>query len=136
MHITPYLFFEGRCEEAIEFYRKALDAQVTMMMRYKDNPDPQEQGRIPPDKIMHAHFRIGDTEVNASDGESSGKPNFQGFRLSLTVANEAEAKRRFAALAEGGQVQLQLTNTFFSPCFGMLTDRFGMPWMVYVAQAQ
>ncbi|HVK56761.1 MAG TPA: VOC family protein [Burkholderiales bacterium] len=135
MQVQPYLFFDGRCEEALEFYRKALDAEVTMLMRFKENPEPPEPGMVPPNsanKVMHASFRIGGSTVLASDGECQGKPSFQGFSLSLTVPNEAEAERLFGVLGEGGQVQTPLAKTFFSPRFGMLADRFGVSWMVYV----
>jgi PhnB protein len=136
MQIQPYLFFDGSCEEAIEFYRRTLGAQVTMLMRFKDSPEPPQPGMCPPgaeDKIMHASLRIGDTTVLASDGRCSGKPSFQGISLSLTVADDAEAERLFAALADGGQVQMPLAKTFFSSRFGMVADRFGVTWMVYVA---
>jgi PhnB protein len=136
MQVQPYVFFDGRCEEAIEFYRKALGAEVAMLMRFKDNPEPPKPGMVPPgaeNKVMHARLRIGDSTILASDGRCTGRPNFQGFSLSLSVANEAEAERRFAALAEGGQVQMPLAKTFFSPRFGMVADRFGVAWMVYVA---
>ena len=144
MQVQPYLFFEGRAEEAIEFYKRALDAKVEMLMRYEDGPpemgagdEVHAQGKRPPaDKVMHASFRIGDTQVMASDGYCAGKPNFQGFSLSVTAHDEAEAKRRFAALAEGGKVQQPLIKTFFSPAFGMVADRFGVSWMVVVPQAQ
>jgi PhnB protein len=133
MQVQPYLFFDGRCDEAVEFYRRALGAEVTMRMRFKDSPDPT---MVPPgaeDKVMHASFRIGETTVLASDGRCEGRPSFQGFALSLTVPSEAEADRLFAALGNGGQVQMPLTKTFFSPRFGMVADRFGVSWMVYVA---
>jgi PhnB protein len=136
MRVETYLFFDGRCEEAIEFYKKTLGAETTMLVRFKDSPEPPQPGMIPPgseNKIMHVSFRIGDTTVMASDGRCTGQANFQGFSLSLTVVNEAEADRKFAALAEGGQVQMPLTKTFWSPRFGMLTDRFGVGWMVSVA---
>ena len=132
MQVQPYLFFEGRCEEALAFYRGALGAEVTMLMRFKESPDP---GMVAPgteDKVMHASFRIGDTTVLASDGRCQGAPSFQGFALSLTVPNEAEAERLFGALGDGGQVQMPMTKTFFSPRFGMVADRFGVSWMVYV----
>jgi PhnB protein len=134
-HVDPYIFFDGRCEEAIEFYRKAVGAEVTMLVRFKDSPDPNMRPPGAENKVMHARFRIGDATVMASDGECGGKPNFQGFSLSLTVPNEAEADRAFAALSDGGQVQLPLTKTFFSPRFGMVTDRFGVGWMILVAAA-
>jgi PhnB protein len=136
MQVQPYLFFDGRCEEAIEFYRSAIGAEVTMLMRFKDAPEqPSGEGCAPPgseNKVMHAGLRIGDTMVSASDGRCAGQPNFQGFALSLTASNEAEAGRLFAALEKGGQVQVPLGKTFFSPSFGMLADRFGVPWMIYV----
>ena len=134
--VQPYLFFDGRCEEAIEFYRRTLGAEVTMLMRFKDSPEPPQPGMCPPgagDKVMHASFRIGDATVMASDGRCQGRPSFQGFSLSLTVPNEVEAERLFASLADGGQVQLPLAKTFFSPRFGMVADRFGVLWMIYVA---
>jgi len=131
MLVQSYLFFDGRCEEAIEFYKKALGAKVDMLMRYKDSPEPQQPGHnVPGDKVMHASFHIGDTQVMASDGHNTGKPSFQGFSLSIMVPDEAKAKQCFSALAEGGTVQLPLTKTFFSPSFGMLADRFGVGWMV------
>jgi PhnB protein len=136
MQVQPYLFFDGRCEEAIEFYRKAVGAEVTMQMRYKESPEPHQPGMIPPgaeNKIMHANLRIGDTQVMASDGHCLGKPNFQGFALTLSVANEAEADRSFAALSDGGQVRMPLAKTFYSPRFGMVADRFGVLWMVLAA---
>lgn len=135
MQVQPYLFFEGRCEEAIEFYRKALRAEVTMMMRYNESPEPCPSDMLPPDsenKVMHASLRIGEATVMASDGRCGGQPNFQGFALSLPVADEAEADRIFGALADGGQVQMPLGKTFFSPRFGMVTDRFGVAWMVLI----
>jgi len=134
MQIQPYLFFDGRCEEALEFYRSALGAEVTMLMRFKESPEPP-QCPLPPgaeDKIMHSSFRIGETTAMASDGLCQGQPSFQGFSLSLTVPNETEADRLFAALAEGGQVQMPLAKTFFSPRFGMVADRFGVSWMIVV----
>ena len=132
MLVQPYLFFDGRCEEALEFYRRAIGAEVTMLLRWKDSPDPQMAMPGAADKVMHARLRIGDTMVMASDGQNTGKPNFQGFSLSVTVRDEAEAERVFNALGQGGQVQMPLAKTFFSPRFGMVADRFGVSWMVYV----
>jgi len=137
MQVQPYLFFNGRCEEAADFYRRTIGAEEIMLMRWKDCPEPQQPGMVPPgseDKVMHMALRMGDTMVLASDGPCQGQQNFQGFALSLTVANEAEADRKFAALGDGGQVQMPLAKTFFSPRFGMVADRFGVSWMVYVAQ--
>jgi PhnB protein len=136
MTIQPYLFFDGRADEALEFYRKTLGAKIEMLMRFKEAPD---QSMVPPnggEKVMHACFRIGDSSMMASDGRCMGQASFQGFALSFTVANEAEADRVFGALGEGGQVQMPLTKTFFSPRFGMVADKFGVSWMVYVAPAQ
>ena len=138
MLVQSYLFFDGRCDEAIAFYRGALDAEVMMLLRFKDNPEPEKSGGITPgteDKVMHAQMRIGDTEIMLSDGRCTGQPNFQGSALAVTVADEAEAERRFAALADGGQVTMPLAKTFFSPRFGMLTDRFGVSWMILVQAA-
>ena len=132
MQVQPYLFFEGRCEEAVEFYRSALGAEVTMLMRFKDSPDPAMISPGTEDKVMHASLRIGQTTVLASDGRCEGRPTFQGFSLSLTVPSETEADRLFASLGDGGQVQMPLTRTFFSPRFGMVADRFGVSWMIYV----
>ncbi|MBA4143067.1 MAG: VOC family protein [Nitrosospira sp.] len=136
MQVQPYLFYDGRCEEAVEFYRGALGAEVTMLMRFRDSPESAHGCKIPSgseDKIMHSSFRVGDTTVMASDGMCSGQPSFQGFSLSLTVVDVAEADRLFAALADGGQVQMPLAETFWSPRFGMVADRFGVSWMIMVA---
>jgi len=133
MQVQPYLFLEGRCDEAIAFYRGALGAEVTMLMRFKESPDPAMVAPGTGDKVMHASFRIGETTVLASDGRCQGPATFQGFALSLTVPTEAEAERLFGALGDGGQVQMPMAKTFFSPRFGMVADRFGVSWMVYVA---
>jgi PhnB protein len=135
MLIQPYLFFDGRCEEAVNFYKTALGADVQMVMRYKDCPDKPPPGTFPPgsdDKVMHAAMRIGETTVMASDGHCTGNTNFQGFGLSVTAANVAEADKMFAALSDGGKVQMPQGKTFFSPRFGMVADRFGVLWMVIV----
>jgi PhnB protein len=132
MQIEPYLFFDGRAEEALEFYRTKLGAEVLMMMRFKESPEPMPGQAPPGDKVMHATFRIGETKVMASDGNCAGRPSFQGFSLALNAPDEAAAKRLFGALAEGGQVQMPLGKTFFSPAFGMVADRFGVSWMVVV----
>jgi PhnB protein len=135
MQIQPYLFFNGRCEEALEFYRKALGAKVEMLMRYKEAPESPPPGMLPPgseNKVMHAAVRIGEAVLLASDGHCSGSPSFEGFSLTLNARDEAEAKRFFAALCEGGNVTMPLGKTFFSPAFGMASDRFGVAWMVIV----
>ena len=130
MQIQPYLFFEGRTEEALEFYQSKLGAKVEFMMRYKENPDPKYNPPNAGEKVMHSCFRVGDTQVMASDGNCSGKPSFQGFSLTFNAKDEADARRRFNALAEGGQVNLPLSETFFAKSFGMVADRFGLNWMV------
>ena len=137
MQAQPYLIFDGRCEEAIEFYKSALGAEVTMLMRFKDSPEPHPPGMLPPgaeSKVMHASLRIGDSTVMASDGQCLGQANFQGFSLALSVSNDTEAERLFAALADGGKVCMPLAKTFFSSRFGMVADRFGVSWMIIVAQ--
>jgi PhnB protein len=137
MQVQPYLFFNGRCEEAAEFYRRVLGAEVLFVSRFKDSPMPQEPGMVPPgaeNKVMHMSMRIGDITVLASDGRCEGKPSFEGFSMSINVPSDAEAEKRFAALAEGGQVQMPLTKTFFSSSFGMVADRFGVSWMIHVGQ--
>ena len=133
--VQPYLFFNGSCEEAVEFYGKTLGAEVEMMMRFAESPEPHQPGMVPPgfeNKIMHTSFRIGQTTIMASDGCAAEKTNFQGFSLSISVPSEAEADRAFAALAQGGQVRMPLSKTFWSPRFGMLEDRFGVGWMISV----
>ena len=134
MKIEPYLFFNGRCEEAIEFYRQAVGAKVEALIRFKESPEPPNPDcPVPPgwdDKVMHGSFRIGETLVMASDGHGGAPAEFRGFGLSITVKDAAEAKQVFDALADGGQVQAPLSPTFFSPSFGMVVDRFGVMWMV------
>ncbi|HEX4366854.1 MAG TPA: VOC family protein [Rhodopila sp.] len=132
MQVQPYLFFEGRCQEAIDFYRQALGAEVQMVMRYKDSPVQTSQPPESGDKIMHASMRIGETDVLLSDGMCQGKPSFQGFSLAVSPADDAAAQTTFAALADGGAVTMPLAKTFFASSFGMLTDRFGVGWMVMV----
>lgn len=139
MTVQPYLFFDGRCEEALDFYKKSVGAKVEMMMRFNEGPPatpgegcaggPQPDGN----KIMHASFTVGDDMIMASDGMASGQPKFEGFSLAITVATENEADKTFAALGEGGKVQMPLAKTFFSPKFGMVADKFGVSWMVMVA---
>ncbi len=135
MNVQPYLFFEGRCEEALSFYTKALGTKVEMLMRNREAPEPPPPGMLPPgseNKVMHAQFPVGDTTVMASDGRCSGTPKFDGFSLSVACADEADARRKFDAMAEGGQVVMPLGKTFWSPCFGMLKDKFGVNWMITV----
>jgi len=138
MQVQPYLFFDGRCEEALDFYKKTLGAKVEMMMRFKDNPDKDKNPNCMPsddNKIMHAAFKVGDTTVMGSDGMAAGgKPEFKGFSLTVSAKDDAEAEKTFAALSDGGKVEMPLTKTFFSWKFGMLNDKFGIGWMVIVAQ--
>lgn len=132
--ITPYLFFAGRCEEALNFYRDAVGARIEMMMRFRESPDPVPEGMLQPgfeDKIMHSSFRVGDATLMASDG-CDDKSKFDGFRLALAVASEAEAHQAFNSLANGGSIMMPLGPTFWSPCYGMVTDRFNVGWMVMV----
>jgi PhnB protein len=136
MQIQPYLFFGGRCEEAIEFYKSALSAEVKMLMRYKDSPEPAPPGMVPPgydNKIMHSTLQIGDSTVMAADDCIGHPQQPAGFSLALSPATEAEAQRLFRNLSAGGNVTMPLAKTFFSPAFGMLTDKFGIPWMIHVA---
>jgi PhnB protein len=136
MQVQPYLFFDGRCEEAVEFYKKALDAKVDMLMRVKDAPEPPPvEMKVPGNKVLHAALRIGDTQILASDGEAAGKPKFEGFSLSVSARDDAQAKRFFGSLADGGKVTQPLIKTFFSSSFGMVTDKFGVPCMV-IAEKQ
>jgi len=139
MLVQPYLMFGGRCQEAIDFYRDAVGAEVQMLLRFKDGPDKPPPGMIPDnwdDKVMHACLKFGDTQVMASDGCNTIGSEYKGFSLALTVPNEADADRRFAALSQGGQVTMPLAKTFFSPRFGMLVDRFGVSWMIVVESAE
>lgn len=133
MQVQPYLFFNGRCEEAIEFYRRTLGAGSVHIVRFKENPNPAMNPPGSSEKVMHASFKIGDSTILASDGRCEGSPKLEGFSLSLTVSNDAEAERLFSALADGGQVQMPMGKTFFSSRFGMVADRFGVSWMIYVA---
>lgn len=130
MGITPYLFFDGRCDEAIEFYRQTFNAEVLFLMRFNENPDACMDAPGMGEKVMHASLRIGGTEVMASDGHCKGQPRFEGIALAHSVTSEEEAERLFAALSDGGQVQMPMAKTFFSPRFGMVADRFGVSWMI------
>lgn len=137
MNVQAYLMFNGRTEEAIGFYRKAIGAEVTALLRFRDAPEAPPPGTIPEgwdDKIMHSSFRIGEAELMASDGCQSDGAGFAGVSLALSVASAAEAEAAFAALSEGGRITMPLGQTFFSPCFGMLTDRFDVSWLIVVPQ--
>jgi PhnB protein len=130
MHVSPYLFFDGRCEEAVEFYKKNLGAEVKMLMRFKQAPEDNKCSPGTEDKIMHGSIKIGDTAIMVSDGRVQNKPKFEGFALSLDAKDAADGDRLFNALAQGGQVQLPLAETFFAKRFGMVADRFGVTWMI------
>ena len=133
MNVQPYVFFDGKCEEALEFYKGAIGAKVDMMMRFSESPEKPQPGMVPPgseNKVMHAAFKVGDTQILASDGHSTGKPSFQGFGLTINAANDAEADKLFNAVGKGGQVQMPLTKTFYASRFGMVTDKFGVLWLV------
>ena len=132
--VQPYLFFGGRCDEALKFYQTALGAEVQMLSRFKDSPEPYMAQPGIEEKVMHASFKIGETTLMASDGRCEGEAKFDGFSLSISVADEKEADRVFAALSEGGEVTMPLEKTFWSPKFGMLTDKFGVGWMVSIPQ--
>lgn len=141
MQVQPYLSFEGRCEEALDFYKKAIGAQVDVMMRFKEAPAGEDKpgdgcaGPMPDgNKIMHSSFKVGDTVIMATDGMASGKAEFKGISLAFTVKDDAEAQQKFKALGEGGTVLQPLMKTFFSSAFGMVADKFGVCWMVVVAQ--
>ena len=138
MKVEPYLSFDGRCDEAIEFYKKAVGAKVEMLMRFKEMPNACESGKIPAqlaEKVMHSTLRIGDSTIMATDGQCRGPATFSGISLTISVSNDAEAEKKFLALAEGGKITMPLTKTFFSSNFGTLTDRFGVSWMVIVHSA-
>ena len=128
--VQPYIFFDGKCEEALEFYKGAIGAKVDMMMRFKEAPDQSQMQPNTGEKVMHAAFHVGTTQVLASDGHCAGKPSFQGFGLALNAKNDAEAEKLFAAVGNGGQVLQPLTKTFFASKFGMVADKFGIMWMV------
>ena len=134
MKISPYLHFDGRCDEAIEFYKKALGAELQFMVRFKENPEPQYNPPGMDEKIMHANLLIGETQIMVSDGRCMGDAKFEGITLSIEAAVAAEADRLFSALAEGGKVIMPQSQTFFSPRFGMVADKFGVHWMVIVPQ--
>jgi PhnB protein len=133
MQVQPYLFFDGRTEEAVEFYRKALGAEIIALMRFKESPDPEHCPPGAGNKVMHCSFRIGDATIMASDGRNQGKPKFDGFAISLSAKDDQDAKRLFDALADGGNIQMPLAKTFFASSFGMVADRFGVNWMVIAA---
>ena len=134
MKVQAYISFHGHCEEALEFYKKSVGAEVTGLMRWKESPDAAMK---PPhgfeEKVMNASFRIGDTALMADDSPGASPAEFKGMTLAIEVADDAEARRVFTALGEGGKVTMALMKTFWTSSFGMLTDQFGVPWMVNVA---
>lgn len=132
--VQPYLFFGGQCEEALKFYEQAVGSTVVMKMRFNECPEPLPEGTIQPgfeDKIMHSSFTVGKMTLMASDG-CGDATNHEGFRLALCVPTEADCDRVFNALADGGNVDMPLEKTFWSPRYGMVTDKFGVGWMVMV----
>ena len=132
MTVLTYLFLDGRAEEALDFYKKAVGAEVTMLMKFKESPD---KSHMPPggdDKVMHAVFKVGDTPIMISDGMNKGSPKFDGFALSISAKDVPQAQKYFDALVEGGQVTMPLAETFFAKTFGMVKDKFGVHWMVGV----
>jgi len=135
MLVQPYLFFDGRCEEALAFYETALGARVEMKLRYSENPEPPPGGTSPEmaDKIMHSAFRVGEAVIMASDGMCTGVIDFKGFGLAVTLASADEVQHRFGLLADGGQVRMPPARTFFSPSFGIVADKFGVQWMLMAA---
>jgi PhnB protein len=137
MRVEPYLNFDGRCDEAIEFYKSAVGAKVEMLMRFKDAPPAPANAECKPtpgteNKVMHCSLTVGDSRVMCTDGQNQGKETFTGISLSLTLSTDAEAQKAFAALGAGGSVMMPLGKTFFSSSFGMLKDKFGVVWMVIV----
>jgi PhnB protein len=132
MQVQPYLVFEGRCDEALEFYKKALGAKVDMLMRFKEAPDQSMVSPSNAEKVMHAAMHVGDTQILLTDGRCQGNANFNGFSLCISAPSEAEADRMFNALGNGGEVRMPMAKTFFSPKFGMVADKFGVGWMVLV----
>lgn len=139
MQVTPYVFFGGRCAEALEFYQQAINAEILFMMQYKDSPEPLPEGMNSPDlqnNVMHASWKVGNSEIMSADAAPGNHNGHAGFSLSITTKTDAEAKEIYGALSAGGKQQMPLGPTFFSPCFGMLVDKFGVEWMVYVEGEQ
>jgi PhnB protein len=135
MNTYPYLNFEGKCEEAITFYKKAIGAEVVMLMRHGESPEAAPPGMLPPgseNKVMHAEIQIGQSKMMMTDGTCKGTASFNGITINITVDAESEADPLFNSLADGGKITMPLCKTFFAKRFGMLIDRFGLPWMVYV----
>ena len=130
MHVNPYVFFDGKCEEALDSYKSKLGAKVNVLMRYSENPNPAHNPPGSDEKVMHSEFQVGDSKIMASDGLCHGKPSFQGFSLTIQCASDAEAQRLYTALGEGGQVQMPLGPTFFAHSFGMVADKYGIGWML------
>jgi PhnB protein len=134
MFVQPYLFFDGRCDEAIAFYKKAIGAEVEMLMRWKDSPEKSMCTPANEDKVMHSCIKVGETRMMASDGRNTGNPKFDGFALSLDVKSDDEAQKQFKVLSDGGEVAMPMGPTFFASSFGMVRDRFGVHWMVIKAK--
>jgi PhnB protein len=130
MVVQPYLFFDGKCEEALEFYKKAVGANVTALMRFKDSPSQEHNPPGSAEKVMHCNFSIGNSQIMASDGDCKDQMKSDGFALSITADNTDQAEKMFNGLKDGGHVTLPLTQTFFAKRFGMLKDKFGVHWMI------
>lgn len=138
MNVTPYLFFDGRCEDAIAFYRSVFGAELKMLMRFRESPDPIPEGMLPPgheDKVMHAELRVGESVIMMSDGSRAEAPKFAGFSLAYSVPDVETAERLFATLAHDGEVQMPMAETFWSPRYGAVVDRFGVSWMIMAEPA-
>jgi PhnB protein len=131
MQIDPYLNFNGNCEEAFHFYEKALGGKIEMLLKY--NQAPAGGGPTPPgfeNKVMHVRLSVGQQIIMASDAPPGHFSPMQGFNVSLMFDDKAQAERVFNALADKGKVMMPFAQTFWAEGFGMLTDRFGTPWMV------
>jgi PhnB protein len=138
MLLQPYLFFDGCAEKAVLFYRDALGAELEMLMRFKDSPEPLPPDCAPDtwgDKVMHASLKIGELRLMISDGMGEAIKH-GGYSLSLSVPTAADVDHVIAALAaDGGEITMPADTTFWSPRFGMLRDRFGVSWMVGIDSA-
>ncbi|MFM0321344.1 VOC family protein [Caballeronia glebae] len=133
MQLDTYIFYHGDCAAALELYQAAFGAQIATLLRFRDAPDG---GNAPPDwadKIMHGVFFVGDRAIMVSDGQH-GQPHksYSGFTMSITADDAQSGERAFNLLAEGGSVLTPWQSTFWTQGFGMLTDRFGVPWLINV----
>jgi PhnB protein len=136
MQLNPYLFFTGNCKEAFTFYEKVLGGKIIAMMTHKETPAAEHTKPEWQDKIIHARMTFGDQVLMASDAPPEHHRPMQGFSVSLTVQEPAEADRIFKAFSEGGHVTMPIEETFWAHRFGMLVDRFGTPWMINCEKTQ